>query len=94
MQFQREFDIQGGGGSGIRICSVEPKQVSDDEIELVIEGAGFEPESVVNLAQYSEVGGWRYVDAILAPSADARHIRVRRGVLPPATAGACPRDSC
>ena len=81
---ERKFEIQSAGESGIRIRSVERRPVGANEMELAIEGSGFEPESVVNLAGYSEVGGWRYLDAILAPSTDGRRIRIRRSLLPPA----------
>jgi len=58
----RTFTIVSDGGStGPVITKITTKELSPDENEVVIEGAGFNAESIIHLAQYTNTGGWHYL---------------------------------
>ena len=47
--------------SGMAIRAANLREVSATENELVVDGLGFAPDSVVNIAQYTASGGWTYL---------------------------------
>ena len=63
--------------SGVAIRSAVLSEISTSETELVVEGLGFVPESVVNIAQYTASGGWSYLHHLFPSTYSASRITVR-----------------
>ena len=72
--FRIKADAQ---ASGVVIRSAVLSEISTSETELVVEGLGFLPDSVVNIAQYSASGGWSYLHQVFASTYSASRITVR-----------------
>lgn len=76
------FRIAGEVGS-LRVTSVQRSSTATG-IELTIDGAGFDTESLVHIAQYTRAGGWRYVSAAQPRIATANQLVADHPALPPA----------
>lgn len=63
--------------SGVVIRAANLREVSAAESELVIDGLGFAPDSVVNIAQYTASGGWTYLHHLFPATFSAARITVR-----------------
>ena len=81
----RQFRIveDPNAGRGV-IRNVTRRDLSAQETELIIEGAGLDPGTIVNIAQYTPSGGWTYIAHLLPAELDAEKVRVRLPVLKPA----------
>ena len=66
------------------IRGVTRREISPQETELLIEGAGLDPGTIVNIAQYTAAGGWSYIAHLLPSELDAERVRVRLPALKPA----------
>ena len=77
-----EFRIAGQTGT-LRVTGVR-RSASDAGMELTIDGAGFGPDSIVHIAQYTRAGGWRYISAAQPRSATASQLVVDHRGLPAA----------
>jgi hypothetical protein len=53
--------VSDSGANGPQITNVVTKEISPEENEVVIDGVGFNTESIVHLAQYTNTGGWHYL---------------------------------
>lgn len=77
------FQITGDPRTGqARIGAVRRNSTSKDSMELVVEGSGFQPGSVVHIAQFTKAGGWQYVAAGLANDASTTRLVTRVQPLP------------
>ena len=63
--------------SGMAIRAANLREVSATENELVVDGLGFAPDSVVNIAQYTASGGWTYLHHLFPATYSATRITVR-----------------
>lgn len=70
-------------GRGV-IRNVTRRDISPQETELLIEGAGLDPGTIVNIAQYTPAGGWTYIAHLLPAELDAEKVLVRLPALKPA----------
>lgn len=76
----RPFQITGDpAASGILISRASPQ-----EPDIVIEGSGFNSESIVHVAQYTSATGWRYILSAFPDSLAATRLTARIGKLDPA----------
>ncbi len=57
----RNFALTGAAGSGIQITHVAAREAGAGKSEIAITGTGFNDESLVHVAQYTNSGGWRYI---------------------------------
>ena len=64
-RFERRFEITGEPESGPQVASATRRAIDDRQMELTLDGRGFESNSVVHIAQYTREGGWRYLAAML-----------------------------
>ena len=75
---EKPFEIKADPqSSGVMIRTATLRTVSNDESELVVEGFGFAPDSVVNIAQYTASGGWTYLHHLFPATFSATRISVR-----------------
>lgn len=63
--------------SGVQIRSAVLREIAANDNELAIDGFGFAPDSVVNIAQYTASGGWTYLFHLLPGTYSASRITVR-----------------
>jgi murein DD-endopeptidase MepM/ murein hydrolase activator NlpD len=81
----RDFRIaEEAAAGGPHVASVVRRPAGEHEIELVIDGSGFNSGSVVHLAQFTKSGGWRYIQAMLPTAAHDNQVVVQCADLPPA----------
>ncbi len=82
----RTFDLtpDPGASTGIQIQKVSARDAGAGKNEIVIEGAGFNDESLVHIAQYTNSGGWRYIHHLVPRSVETRKISVEVNTLAPA----------
>lgn len=58
----RTFELTAAGvAGGVQIAQVSARDAGTGKSEIAIEGAGFNDESLVHIAQYTNSGGWRYI---------------------------------
>lgn len=75
----KPFQITGPAAGGLRVTKVEVK-----EPELILEGEGFNTESIVHLAQYTASGGWTYFAHVFPKSLEPNRITIPISPLKPA----------
>jgi len=75
---EKPFEIQTDPqSSGVTVRTATLRTLSTEESELVVEGFGFAPDSVVNIAQYTASGGWTYLHHLFPATFSASRITVR-----------------
>lgn len=80
----RTFDIASDPNAGrLHVSSVNQRQLSTDEMELTLNGGGFDVETAVYVAQYTELGGWKYLSSDRPSGIRANRIVLRHKLLPP-----------
>ena len=67
--------------SGVLVRAANLREVSAMETELVLDGLGFAADSIVNVAQYTTSGGWRYLHHLFPSTYSSSQITVRLPVL-------------
>lgn len=72
------------GTSGPVIANITTKELSPEENEIVIEGSGFNTESIIHLAQYTNSGGWHYLTHTFPRSLEPNRAVIRVSHLGPA----------
>lgn len=75
--FRLEGAREASGGPVVR-------RVTPQGNELVIEGQGFNTESIVHVAQYTSATGWTYIASMFPESLEPGRLRARVAALPPA----------
>lgn len=82
----RTFDLtaDAGAAGGLRITNVAARDAGAGKNEIAIEGAGFNDESLVHIAQYTNEGGWRYIYHLFPRTVAPGRMSVMVDVLPPA----------
>ena len=71
------FEMGGAEGTGrLRVGNIT-RTVAADHVELVLDGVGFEPTSVVHIAEYRREGGWRYIHSLIPTTATSNRLTVR-----------------
>lgn len=81
----RQFRIEADpNASRIFIRNVTRRELSPQETELLVEGGGIDPGTIVNIAQYTAAGGWNYIAHLLPAEMDSEKVRVRLPALKPA----------
>ncbi|MBI3681241.1 MAG: peptidoglycan DD-metalloendopeptidase family protein [Acidobacteria bacterium] len=81
----RPFQITAETDRGApQILRVATRERSEQETELVIEGDGFNSESIVHVAQYTPSGGWSYIAHLFPLSLEPNRMTARVGTLKPA----------
>ncbi|MBL8173352.1 MAG: peptidoglycan DD-metalloendopeptidase family protein [Bryobacterales bacterium] len=82
----RHFDLTGvpGGGAGVQITQVVAREGGPGKNELAMEGTGFNDESLVHIAQYTNSGGWRYIHHLSPRTVTPGRLTVVVDALPPA----------
>ncbi|MCC6365219.1 MAG: peptidoglycan DD-metalloendopeptidase family protein [Bryobacterales bacterium] len=68
----------------LRISRVATREISPRQNELVVEGAGFNMDSIIHVAQYTSAGGWKYIAHMFPQTQDASRMTARLAALPPA----------
>ena len=80
----RSFQIAGPPASDhVRILTVTRAAAGPSQMDLVLDGSGFEVLSIVHIAQYSRDGGWRYIHSLLPSAAASNRLTVRLPSLGP-----------
>ncbi len=75
---EREFNIAADPNAGrLHVSKVSHLPLGNDTMELTLDGGGFDGETSVYVAQYTESGGWKYLS-----SAHPAGIRNDRIVMP------------
>jgi murein DD-endopeptidase MepM/ murein hydrolase activator NlpD len=69
---------------GLLIERVAAKEGESGQTALVVEGRGFNSESVVHVAQYSGANGWNYIAHLMPRTVDENRITVQLAALAPA----------
>ncbi|MBL8213455.1 MAG: peptidoglycan DD-metalloendopeptidase family protein [Bryobacterales bacterium] len=77
LPFRLEGSAEASGGLAVR-------RVTPQGNELVIEGQGFNTESIVHVAQYTSATGWTYIASMFPESLEPGRMRARLASLPPA----------
>lgn len=72
-----------GSAAPVSIIKVDAGATADGKLQLDLTGNGFEPNSVVHVAQYTELQAWRYVTAELPLSVSPTTISTRTAPLGP-----------
>ncbi|MCZ2150199.1 MAG: peptidoglycan DD-metalloendopeptidase family protein [Bryobacterales bacterium] len=81
----RSFRILPDGSAGtLRITHVATHEIGPRQNELVVEGAGFNMESIIHVAQYSSTGGWKYIAHMFPRMQNASRMTAQLAALPPA----------
>src|SRR5262249_42140382 len=79
------FQLSGSGtSSSILITNITTKEISPTETEIAIDGAGFNTESIIHLAQYTNSGGWSYIAYGFPKTLAANRVTFVSGPLKPA----------
>jgi murein DD-endopeptidase MepM/ murein hydrolase activator NlpD len=81
---ERPFRILPSAAGGLRIAALNREDLPDHRVRLTLETAGAHSETTVNLAQYTESGGWQYLAHLLPEGMDGGRIVVNVPPLPPA----------
>ncbi|HUQ91372.1 MAG TPA: peptidoglycan DD-metalloendopeptidase family protein [Bryobacteraceae bacterium] len=82
---ERHFQIVTGQAAGApEIVRLINRQITAEENELILEGEGFNLESLIHLAQYTNAGGWHYIEHLFPQSLTPTRMTVRVRSLKPA----------
>jgi murein DD-endopeptidase MepM/ murein hydrolase activator NlpD len=81
---ERTFRILPDAAGGLRIAKLSREDLPDHRVRLTLDTAGAHSETTVNLAQYTETGGWQYLAHLLPEAMDGSRITVNVPPLPPA----------
>jgi murein DD-endopeptidase MepM/ murein hydrolase activator NlpD len=80
----RSFEITGPPASDrVRITNVTRSPAGVSQMDLILDGTGFEVLSIVHIAQYTRDGGWRYIHSLLPSTAASNRLTVRLPSLGP-----------
>ncbi|MBY0504273.1 MAG: peptidoglycan DD-metalloendopeptidase family protein [Bryobacteraceae bacterium] len=63
--------------SGVIVRTASLREVSAAESELTLDGVGFLPDSLVNIAQYTASGGWAYLHHVFPATYSATRLTAR-----------------
>jgi murein DD-endopeptidase MepM/ murein hydrolase activator NlpD len=81
--FSRQFQIAGEVDTGGPVVtSVTWSGVKAQEIDFTVRGKNFQQNSLVNIAEYTASGGWRYLASLQPTAATAERLDVHYGGLP------------
>ncbi|MCS7023653.1 MAG: peptidoglycan DD-metalloendopeptidase family protein [Bryobacteraceae bacterium] len=81
---QQSFQIASTASNTLRISRISARERGSQQTELVLEGEGFNAESTIHLAQYTNSGGWRYLAHLFPHTWQANRMVVTVGSLRPA----------
>ncbi len=80
----RNFAIAPDPNAGrLHVSNVSHRAIGKDEMELTLAGGGFDAETAVFVAQYTESGGWKYLSSDHPSGIRANRIVLNHKVLPP-----------
>ncbi|MEP7366027.1 MAG: M23 family metallopeptidase [Acidobacteriota bacterium] len=81
----RTFEVTGSiDPSAPRITDIDRTEIEGRHTDLEIRGQGFISDSVVNVAQYTKEGGWKYIAMLIPASSNGERMAVRLPALPAA----------
>ncbi len=81
----RAFEVTGSiDPSAPRVTDIDRVEVEGRHTDLDIRGQGFVSDSVVNVAQYTKEGGWKYIAMLIPAGTNGEHMTVRLSALPAA----------
>ncbi len=66
----------------LRVSLVTRRFATEKETDFILDGAGFESNSIIHIAQYTKTGGWTYLAALFPLTARANQVIVRYKSLP------------
>jgi len=80
----RNFDIAADPNAGLlHVSTVNQRAIDKDLLELTLDGGGFDNETAVYVAQYTEAGGWKYLSSSHPNGVRANRIVLTHKMLPP-----------
>ena len=80
----RHFEIAPDPNAGrLHASSVSHRPLNKDQMELTLDGGGFDAETAVYVAQYTESGGWKYLSSGNPSGVRANRIVLNHKQLPP-----------
>ncbi len=81
---ERPFRVEPDPDAGkVRVTSVTRQPVDGGQMELSVDGSGFDANSVVHIATYRPAGGWKYLAALTPHRVEPRRMAARGAALPP-----------
>jgi hypothetical protein len=81
----RTFEVKGSiDPSAPRITSIDRAEIEGRHTDLEIRGQGFVSDSIVNVAQYTREGGWKYIAMLIPTGSNGERMAVRLSALPAA----------
>ena len=75
--YRRGFEILRDPRANGMVIRAVTHTASETGSELAIDGAGFGGETIVNIAQYQDTGGWRYLHFLFPASVNEGAMKVR-----------------
>ncbi|MEP7361877.1 MAG: M23 family metallopeptidase [Acidobacteriota bacterium] len=81
----RTFEVTGAiDPSAPRITDIDRVEIEGRHTDLEIRGQGFVSDSILNVAQYTKEGGWKYIAMLIPAGSDSGRMAVRLSALPAA----------